>query len=150
MFDATFWVAVSFVIFFVGLIYLKVPQNVNGLLAKMIVEIKNEILRMTVMVQGQLKRVIDAYVTKNKEKALEVRNADAAIDQHYQLIYNQIIEDIKNKPNKIKTLANTKLLFTIKTIERAGDHITNIAEEIFYTVTGETLTTPRPKGESEK
>ena len=105
---------------------------------------------MTVMVQGQLKRVIDAYVTKNKEKALEVRNADAAIDQHYQLIYNQIIEDIKNKPNKIKTLANTKLLFTIKTIERAGDHITNIAEEIFYTVTGETLTTPRPKGESEK
>ena len=114
------------------------------------VEIKNEILRMTVMVQGQLKRVIDAYVTKNKEKALEVRNADAAIDQHYQLIYNQIIEDIKNKPNKIKTLANTKLLFTIKTIERAGDHITNIAEEIFYTVTGETLTTPRPKGESEK
>ena len=113
-------------------------------------EIKNEILRMTVMVQGQLKRVIDAYVTKNKDKALEVRNADADIDQHYQMIYNQIIEDIKSKPNKIKTLANTKLLFTIKTIERAGDHITNIAEEIFYTVTGEILTTPRPKGESEQ
>ena len=54
-----------------------------------------------------------------------------------RMIYNQIIEDIKSKPNKIKTLANTKLLFTIKTIERAGDHITNIAEEIFYTVTGE-------------
>ena len=104
---------------------------------------------MTVMVQGQLKRVIDAYVTENKDKALEVRNADAAIDQHYQMIYNQIIEDIKSKPNKIKTLANTKLLFTIKTIERAGDHITNIAEEIFYTVTGEIITTPRPKGESE-
>ena len=43
MFDATFWVAVSFVIFFVGLIYLKVPQNVNSLLTKMIVDIKKEI-----------------------------------------------------------------------------------------------------------
>ena len=43
MFDATFWVAISFVIFFVGLIYLKVPQNVNRLLTKMIVDIKNEI-----------------------------------------------------------------------------------------------------------
>ena len=43
MFDATFWVAVSFVIFFAGLIYLKVPQNVNSLLTKMIVDIKNEI-----------------------------------------------------------------------------------------------------------
>ena len=43
MFDATFWVAVSFVMFFGGLIYLKVPQKVNGLLSKMIVDIKNEI-----------------------------------------------------------------------------------------------------------
>ena len=42
-FDATFWVAVSFVIFFGALIYLKVPQNVNNLLSKMITDIKNEI-----------------------------------------------------------------------------------------------------------
>ena len=55
--------------------------------------------------------------------------------------------DIRNKPNKIKTLMDTKLLFTIKTIERAGDHITNIAEEVYYAIVGETLSTPRPKGE---
>ena len=42
-FDATFWVAVSFVIFFGGLIYLKIPQKINELLIKMIVDIKNEI-----------------------------------------------------------------------------------------------------------
>tara|TARA_B100001173_G_scaffold226474_1_gene196481 strand:- start:1429 stop:1959 length:531 start_codon:yes stop_codon:yes gene_type:complete len=42
-FDATFWVAVSFVIFFGALIYFKIPQNVNNLLEKMIVDIKNEI-----------------------------------------------------------------------------------------------------------
>ena len=42
-FDATFWVAVSFVIFFGLLVYFKIPQNVNNLLSKMIVEIKNEI-----------------------------------------------------------------------------------------------------------
>ena len=42
-FDATFWVAVSFVIFFGALIYLKVPQNINNLLSKMITDIKNEI-----------------------------------------------------------------------------------------------------------
>ena len=43
VFDATFWVAVSFVIFFGLLVYFKIPQNVNNLLSKMIVEIKNEI-----------------------------------------------------------------------------------------------------------
>jgi F-type H+-transporting ATPase subunit b len=39
--DATFWVAVSFVIFFGALIYLKVPQKITEMLDKMITEIKN-------------------------------------------------------------------------------------------------------------
>ena len=41
--DATFWVGVSFILFFAGLIYLKVPQKINEILNKMISEIKNEI-----------------------------------------------------------------------------------------------------------
>ena len=41
--DATFWVAVSFVIFFGGLVYLKVPQKLNEILNKLILDIKNEI-----------------------------------------------------------------------------------------------------------
>ena len=41
--DATFWVAVSFIIFFGGLVYLKVPQKINEILNKLISDIKNEI-----------------------------------------------------------------------------------------------------------
>ena len=41
--DSTFWVAVSFFIFFGALIYLKVPQKVNETLNKLISDIKNEI-----------------------------------------------------------------------------------------------------------
>ncbi len=41
--DATFWVAVSFIIFLGGLIYLKVPQKINEILNKLILDIKNEI-----------------------------------------------------------------------------------------------------------
>jgi len=41
--DATFWVAVSFVIFFGGLIYLKIPQKINDVLTKLISDIKTEI-----------------------------------------------------------------------------------------------------------
>ncbi len=41
--DSTFWVAVSFVIFFGGLIYLKVPHKINDILIKLIQDIKNEI-----------------------------------------------------------------------------------------------------------
>ena len=41
--DSTFWVAISFFIFFGGLIYLKVPQKINEILDKLILDIKNEI-----------------------------------------------------------------------------------------------------------
>mgnify|MGYP005997669805 CR=1 FL=1 len=41
--DATFWVAISFIIFFGGLIYLKVPHKINDILNKLILDIKNEI-----------------------------------------------------------------------------------------------------------
>ena len=41
--DATFWVAISFVIFIGGLIYLKIPQKINEILNKLISDIKNEI-----------------------------------------------------------------------------------------------------------
>ena len=42
-FDATFWVAISFIIFLSGLVYLKIPHKINDLLSKMIVDIKKEI-----------------------------------------------------------------------------------------------------------
>ena len=41
--DSTFWVAISFIIFFGGLVYLKIPQKVNEILNKLILDIKNEI-----------------------------------------------------------------------------------------------------------
>ena len=41
--DATFWVAISFIIFIGGLIYLRIPQKVNEVLNKLILDVKNEI-----------------------------------------------------------------------------------------------------------
>ena len=41
--DATFWVAISFMIFVGGLVYLKIPQKINEILSKLITDIKNEI-----------------------------------------------------------------------------------------------------------
>ena len=41
--DSTFWVAVSFIIFFGGLVYLKIPHKINEILNKLIQDIKNEI-----------------------------------------------------------------------------------------------------------
>jgi phosphate transport system protein len=41
----------------------------------------------------------------------------------------------------------THLLFGAKNLERIGDHATNIAENVYYLVTGKTLADDRPKGD---
>ena len=99
--------------------------------------IKNDILRLLTLVQVQLKKVIDAYVSQDLDKAKEVIESDIQIDNHYNATYDKIVDLIKGKVTKLRLLTYTKLLFAIKTLERAGDHIQNIAEEIHYIVTGE-------------
>ena len=42
--DATFWVAISFIIFIGGLVYLKIPQKINNLMNNMINVINNLII----------------------------------------------------------------------------------------------------------
>ena len=108
MFDATFWVAVSFVIFFVGLIYLKVPQNVNGLLTKMIVDIKNEIDESEKLRSVSKKLLDDAQSKLNsaeqeKKKIINQANIEA----------EKLIKDMSEKFSKSaeikKNLANIKI-----------------------------------------
>ena len=108
MFDATFWVAVSFVIFFLGLIYLKVPQNVNGLLTKMIVDIKNEIDESEKL-RSESKKLLDDAQSKlnsaeqEKKKIIEQSNIEA----------EKLIKDMSEKFSKSaeikKNLANIKI-----------------------------------------
>ena len=108
MFDATFWVAVSFVIFFVGLIYLKVPQNVNSLLTKMIVDIKNEIDESEKL-RSESKKLLDNAQSKlnsaeqEKKKIIDQANIEA----------EKLIKDMSEKFTKSveikKNLANIKI-----------------------------------------
>ena len=108
MFDATFWVAVSFVIFFVGLIYLKVPQNVNGLLTKMIVDIKNEIDESEKL-RSESKKLLDD--AQSKLNSAEQENKKI-IDQA-NIEAKKLIKDMSEKFSKSaeikKNLANIKI-----------------------------------------
>ena len=61
--DATFWVGVSFILFFAGLVYLKVPQKINELLNKLIKDIKNEI-EESERLRTEAKTLLDNSQTK--------------------------------------------------------------------------------------
>jgi len=92
----------------------------------------------------QLKNVLDAYATRDIEKAHVVWERDAELDSLEDSVFRDLLTFMMEDPRNITFC--THLLFCSKNIERVGDHATNIAETTYYLVTGEQLPVERPKG----
>ncbi|MBX3570041.1 MAG: phosphate signaling complex protein PhoU [Rhizobiaceae bacterium] len=91
----------------------------------------------------QLKEVLDVYASRNVERLSETRDRDEQIDAMFTSVFRELLTYMMEDPRNIAPC--THLLFCAKNIERIGDHATNIAEAIFYIVTGEQLPPNRPK-----
>lgn len=97
--------------------------------------------RMAAVVQAMLEDVLDAYIDRNAEKAMEVWHRDQAVDDQYNRLFRELITFILEDPRTTSTAID--LLFVAKNIERMGDHATNIAEKIHYMVHGVQINRPR-------
>jgi phosphate transport system protein len=95
---------------------------------------------------AQLKDVLDAYAERDKTKAVAVWKRDADLDALEDSVFRDLLTFMLEDTRNISFC--THLLFCSKNIERAGDHCTNIAETVYYQVTGENLPPDRPKGPS--
>jgi phosphate transport system protein len=100
---------------------------------------------MTKLVLAQVKRVLDAYASRDVEKALEVWRRDEEIDAVNNSLFRELLTYMMEDPRNITSC--THLLFCTKNIERMGDHATNIAETVHYMVEGRPLADERPKGD---
>ena len=72
-----------------------------------------------------------------------MRDRDDEIDAMYTSLFRELLTYMMENPRNITPC--THLLFCAKNIERIGDHATNIAETIYYIVTGEQMPPERPK-----
>ena len=127
VFDATFWVAVSFVIFFGILVYFKIPQNVNNLLGKMIVDIKNEIDESEKL-RTESKKLLDDAQSKLNSVSVETKKI---LDQAKSDADKLVIEmnDKFHKSSEIKkNLSKTKITqMKDSAIKEIKDHSIKIA-----------------------
>jgi phosphate transport system protein len=89
----------------------------------------------------QVKKVLDAYATRDLAKAHEVCERDDEIDSVYTSLFRQLLTYMMEDPRSISMC--THLLFCAKNIERIGDHATNIAETVHYLITGQQWGEPR-------
>ena len=110
----------------------RVPRAIVGL--KHMNEVATELM----------KDVLDAYAQRDVERARAVWERDAELDALEDSVFRDLLTHMMEDPRNISFCAH--LLFCSKNIERIGDHATNIAETVFYLVTGESLPADRPKG----
>ena len=100
---------------------------------------------MSGMVHRQLEEVVRIYVDKEAGELARLRAADEEIDIQYTAVFRELLTYMMEDPRNIT--ACTHLLFCAKNLERIGDHVTNIAENAYYVVTGEQLPIQRPKSD---
>lgn len=104
----------------------------------------NGIERLGRLVRTALKDVLDAFAHGDVAKARDVWERDEEIDQVYTGLFRELLTYMMEDPRTIT--ACTHLLFMAKNIERAGDHVTNIAELVSFRSVGHGFEEVRPKG----
>ena len=78
---------------------------------------------------------LEAYVEKDMDKAQKVIAHDDVIDDLFEEVKQELIELIRNHADEGEQAVD--LLMVTKYFERIGDHATNIAEWVIFSITGQ-------------
>lgn len=101
--------------------------------------------RMAREVQEMLRDALDAFVRRDAALAEDVRQRDHDVDQMYNALFREFLTFMMEDPRNITGCMH--LHFIAKNVERMGDLVTNMCEQIIYLVTGELPEEPRQKGD---
>jgi phosphate transport system protein len=101
---------------------------------------------MATLVATQLKKVLDAYASRDLAAAMAVWNGDEEVDALCTSLFRELLTYMMEDPRNITFCMH--LMFTAKDIERIGDHATNIAETVYYIIEGRPIADQRPKGDT--
>ncbi len=105
------------------------------------------IKRMAKEVHAMLSDALDAFIRRDVVLAEDVRQRDLEVDQMYNALFREFLTFMMEDPRSITACMH--LHFIAKNIERAGDHVTAIADQVIYLVSGEMPGESRPKGNKE-
>ena len=102
--------------------------------------------RLSKDVQVMLKDALDAYINRDADLALDVISRDTEVDELYSGLFREFLTYMMEDPRNITACMH--LHFIAKNIERMGDHVTSIAEQVVFVVTGEMPTEKRDKADN--
>ena len=102
--------------------------------------------RLSKDVQVMLKDALDAYINRDADLALDVISRDTEVDELYSGLFREFLTYMMEDPRNITACMH--LHFIAKNIERMGDHVTSIAEQVVFVVTGEMPAEKRDKADN--
>lgn len=108
----------------------KIAKRARDLSKEPPLKLNLEIAKLSGLVLGLLKSALDSFVQKDSAAARAVIPRDKEINALHKQIQSQIVEHMKQSPDNIQRCLH--LLVAVKSLERIGDHATNIAEEVVY------------------
>jgi phosphate transport system protein len=94
-----------------------------------------DLTHMATILEKMLTDVGDAFSSRDVGKAVNVLRSDSEIDRLRNLIFLRHIEN----PENIARQASLQIIFMTQSLERAGDHAKNLAEEVCHFVSGHTV-----------
>lgn len=94
----------------------------------------SDVRAMSEQVHEMLAKVLDAFARLSPDKALEVIDADEAVDEAYDSIVRERGLDMMKEPMEIQRSLN--IIWIARALERIGDHCKNISEYIVYLIKG--------------
>ena len=94
-----------------------------------------DLTHMATILEKMLTDVGEAFSARNVKKAVEVLRADAEMDRLRNLIFLRHIENPENLPRH----ESLQVIFMTQSLERAGDHAKNLAEEVCHFISGHTV-----------
>jgi len=94
-----------------------------------------ELARMGNLAADQVNGIISALIDIDDRKAREVAARDDDIDHAYHALFAKLLDLMRTTPETAER--GTRLILASHWIERIGDRVTNIAENVVYLATGE-------------
>ena len=128
--------------------YAKNMAKRTGLLVNMtpVSDSASALRRMAREVEVMLKEALDSYIQRDADLARDVIDRDRDVDQMYTSLFREFLTFMMEDPRNITACMH--LHFIAKNLERMGDHVTSIAEQVVYLVTGEAPEDARPKADA--
>ncbi|MEY2411652.1 MAG: phosphate transport system protein [Acidobacteriaceae bacterium] len=94
-----------------------------------------DLTRMATVLEKMLSDVGSAFSSRDVKQAIDVLRSDAEMDRLRNLTFLRHIEN----PENLQRHASVQVIFMTQSLERAGDHAKNLAEEVCHLVSGHTV-----------